>query len=73
LVGYGFLWISRMIGEVWRLRRASFRTTASGVRVRIVLVVRRRSAPVCRVMVGLGFWLPQVTTERPAVPPQMLS
>jgi len=36
-------------------RLASFRTTASGVRVRIVLVVRRRTAPVCRVMVGLGF------------------
>jgi len=31
------------------------RTTASGVRVRTVQVVRRRIAPVCRVMVGLGF------------------
>ena len=31
------------------------RTTASGVRVRTVQVVRRRIAPVCGVMVGLGF------------------
>jgi len=36
-------------------RLASSRTTASGVRDRIVLVVQRRTAPVCRVMVGLGF------------------
>ena len=38
---------------LWRVGLC--RTTASGVRVRIVLVVRRRTAPVCRVMVGLGF------------------
>jgi len=31
------------------------RTTASGVRIRTVQVVRRRIAPVRRVMVGLGF------------------
>jgi len=47
------LQIARVV--VWRVRLASFRTTASGVRVRIVLVVRRRTATVCRVMVGLGF------------------